>query len=265
MTDELLDVAVRLAHDAGELLLDYASGRSLGVRTKTSETDPVSDADHAAERLITDGLAELCPEDGVLAEEEAGHTGSSGRTWVVDPLDGTVNYLYGIPSWCVSIACEDGEGLVVAAIHDPSRDETFTAARGQGAWLNGDRISVTDAAFERALIATGFAYDSQVRVGQGHVLAELLGVVRDVRRVGAAALDLAWTACGRFDGFYEFDVKRWDVAAGNLLVAEAGGVISEHTIPLAGRELSSVFAGGDGVHARLEEFVLERTRGPSSS
>ncbi len=265
MAEELLDVAIRLAHDAGDLLLDYARGPSLGVRTKTSETDPVSDADHAAEQLITDGLAEACPEDGILAEEETDHSGSSGRTWIIDPLDGTVNYLYGIPSWCVSIACEDTEGLLVAAIHDPSRGETFTAARGQGAWLNGDRIATTDAAFERALIATGFAYDSKVRVGQGHVLAELLGVVRDVRRVGAAALDLAWTACGRFDGFYEFDLKPWDVAAGSLLVTEAGGVISEHTIPLAGRELFSVFAGGGRVHQRLEEFVLERTRGRSPS
>lgn len=263
MPDEPLDIAVRLARDAGGLLLDYARGRSLGVRTKTSETDPVSDADRDAERLITEGLADAFPEDGIVAEEEGGHGGSSGRTWIIDPLDGTVNYLYGIPAWCVSIACEDEEGLLAAVVHDPNRSETFTAARGQGAWLNGERIGVTDASFERALIATGFAYDSQVRVGQGHVLAELLGVVRDVRRVGAAALDLAWTACGRFDGFYEFDLNPWDVAAGNLLITEAGGVFSDDTIPLAGRDLFSVFAGGAGVQRRLEEFVLARTRGPS--
>ncbi len=257
---EELHLAVRLAEEAGALLRDYVRGPSLGVRTKTSETDPVSEADHAAERLITEALSATCPEDGIVAEEEGSQRGSSGRTWVIDPLDGTVNYLYGIPAWCVSIACEDSEGLLAAVVYDPSRDETFTAARGQGAWLNGDRIAVTEARFERALIATGFAYDPQVRVGQGHVLAELLGVVRDVRRVGAAALDLAWTACGRFDGFYEFDLKRWDVAAGSLLVTEAGGVVSDHTVALARRDLFSVFAGGQAVHERLEEFVLTRTR-----
>ncbi len=255
-----LQLAVRLAEEAGALLRDYARGPSLGVRTKTSDTDPVSEADHAAERLITEALSVTRPEDGIVAEEEASQTGSSGRTWIIDPLDGTVNYLYGIPAWCVSIACEDSEGLLAAVVHDPSRDETFTAARGQGAWLNGDRITVNEVPFERALIATGFAYDSQVRVGQGHVLAELLGVVRDVRRVGAAALDLAWTACGRFDGFYEFDLKRWDVAAGSLLVSEAGGVVSDNTVTLARRDLFSVFAGGEAVQQHLEEFVLARTR-----
>lgn len=133
MTEEPLDLAVRLAHEAGALLVDYARGQPLGVRTKTSETDPVSEADHAAERLITEELSAVCPEDGILAEEEAGQRGSSGRTWIVDPLDGTVNYLYGIPAWCVSIACEDHEGLLAAVVHDPSRGETFTASRGQGA------------------------------------------------------------------------------------------------------------------------------------
>ncbi len=262
MTGEL-DLAVRVAEEAGALLRDYARGGSLGVRTKSSETDPVSDADRAAERLITEALSDACPDDSIVAEEEGGQTGSSGRTWIIDPLDGTVNYLYGIPAWCVSIACEDSEGLLAAAVYDPSRNETFTAARGQGAWLNGDRIAVTEASFDRALIATGFAYDAEVRVGQGHVLAELLGVVRDVRRVGAAALDLAWTACGRFDGFYEFDLKPWDVAAGSLLVTEAGGLVSDHVITLARRDLFSVYAAGEAVHERLEEFVLARTRGPS--
>lgn len=258
---ELLDLAVRLARQAGALLVDYADKRGLDVDTKSSATDPVSEADRASERLISGGLADARPDDGLLGEEEeANRTGSSGLTWVVDPLDGTVNFLYGIPAWCVSICCEDAEGGLVAVIHDPNRGETFAARRGQGATLNGRPIRVSPArGLNQALIATGFAYGSQIRGDQGRWVADLLTTARDIRRVGAAALDLAWTAAGRFDGFYEFALRRWDRAAGMLLIEEAGGVASLRELTVGTETAPCVFAGGRQVHDQLVEWLTARS------
>lgn len=188
----------------------------------------VSDADRDAEMAIQRILREERPDDGLLAEEGAQSKGQSGRRWVVDPLDGTTNFLYGFPAWAVSVALEDGHGAAVGVVHDPVRAETFAAARGLGARLNGEPIEVnTPPRLASALIATGFGYDAERRRAQAERLVGVLPHVRDVRRAGAAALDLCWVAAGRLDGYYERGLKPWDWAAGRLIAQEAGGALRE--------------------------------------
>ena len=188
----------------------------------------VSDADRDAEAIVERLLGEERPEDGLLAEEGAHTRGTSGRRWVVDPLDGTTNYLYGLPAWGVSIALEDDEGSAVGVVHDPVGDATFTAARGLGARLSGEPIAVAESArLDSALIATGFGYDPERRRTQAEALVKVLPRVRDIRRAGAASLDLCWVASGRLDGYYERGLQPWDWAAGRLIVTEAGGVLRE--------------------------------------
>jgi myo-inositol-1(or 4)-monophosphatase len=196
------------------------------VGAKTSATDLVSDADRDAEALIRDLIVAERPEDGLLAEEGTSAVGESGRRWVFDPLDGTVSYLYGYPHWCVSVALEDTVGTALGVVFDPNRDELFAAERGAGATLGGHTISMRDTTpLERALIATGFAYDPARRGAQAEVVRRVLPAVRDIRRAGSAALDLAWLAAGRLDGYYERGLNPWDWAAGSLLVLEAGGAV----------------------------------------
>lgn len=256
LTAELLELACAQARAAGELLLaKYDAGVEEGVRSKSTPTDLVSDADLQAERCIREGIARARPHDGMVGEEGDDEPGTSGLRWVVDPLDGTVNYLFGIPQWCVSVAVQDGEGRTLAgAVYDPLREELFAAAReagsraeaareaGAGAGaardgepggpapaspgtpaLNGEPMNASDCAqLSQAMVATGFNYDARVREAQGKVFASLIGQVRDIRRFGAAALDLAWTAAGRYDAFYERGVNVWDVAAGVLMCERAG-------------------------------------------
>jgi myo-inositol-1(or 4)-monophosphatase len=211
-------IAEEAARAAGAILLErFGSERALD-RTKSSPTDLVSEADLLAERAIRDVLAARAPDDAVMGEEGADTPGTSGRRWIVDPLDGTINFLFGIPQWAVSIACEGIAGVVL----DPCRDELFMAAEGR-ATLNGEplRGSQRDE-LASALVATGFGYEPHVREGQAAVVARLLPRVRDIRRAGAAALDMAWAAAGRLDAFYERGVKPWDIAAGTLLCEAAG-------------------------------------------
>lgn len=223
------------AHEAGTLLVERSQGPASGVDSKSTSTDPVSDADRDSEALILDLIARERPDDGVLGEEGAGKRSSSGLTWVIDPLDGTVNFLYGIPWWGVSIAAQDEEGEVVGVIHNPILGETFSAIRGDGVWLNGESIQVGDCSdMSKALFATGFAYPSKARKVQGEVVARVLPGGRDIRRMGSAALDLCSVACGRVDVFYESHLAEWDKAAGRLIVAEAGGVLTELDPPVAG-------------------------------
>jgi myo-inositol-1(or 4)-monophosphatase len=190
----------------------------------------VSDADRAAEEAIVRLLAAERPDDGLLAEERGEEGGDSGRRWVVDPLDGTTNYLYGHPMWSVSVALEEEGRTVAGVVHDPVRDETFRAERGGGAELNGVRVEIRDQErLDTALVATGFGYSMELRAAQAGVLSQVLPQVRDIRRGGSAALDLAWLAAGRLDGYFERGLKAWDWAAGALLVAEAGGVVERLT------------------------------------
>lgn len=217
-----------MARAAGDLLLERFGGPAQGLERKTSRTDMVSDADRDAEAVIERILRDERPDDGLLAEEGAHSEDRSGRRWVVDPLDGTTNFLYGFPAWAVSVAMEDAEGGAVGVVLDPVRDEAFVAARGLGAHLNGNPIEVGDA--ERlgsALVATGFGYDADRRRQQAECLVNVIPKVRDIRRAGAAALDLCWVAAGRLDGYYERGLKPWDWAAGRVIVEEAGGALRE--------------------------------------
>ncbi len=227
--DDLLALAVDLARDAGALLLDrFEGGREQALESKSTPTDLVSEADLASERLIRERLALLRPADGILGEEGGGTQGTSGLTWVVDPLDGTVNFLFGIPQWCVSVAVTDEQGSLVGAIFDPCRGELFVATRVGDPLLNGVPIAASDRTeLSSAMVATGFAYDASVRAAQAKVFAGLVPRVRDVRRFGSAALDLAWTACGRYDAYFERTVKPWDIAAGTLICQRAGLTVQE--------------------------------------
>ena len=205
----------------------------------------MSEADERAEAAIVTFIAARRPDDGLIAEEGSGHEGRSGIRWLVDPLDGTINYLYGQPHWCVSIAAADGDGAIAGVVYDPSRDELFTAGRGDGARLAGRTLAtsaVADPAM--ALVATGFSYDADERAAQAAVLARLAGRVRDIRRAGSAALDLAWVAAGRLDAYFEVSRSPWDSAAGELLVREARGSVTwtDH---------QEIVASGRGVHAAL--------------
>ena len=181
-----------------------------------------------AEDAIVALLRAERPDDGLLGEEGASVEGASGRRWVVDPLDGTTNFLYGIPQWAVSVAVEDDAGPLAGVVYDPVAGELFRAGRGGGAELNGEPVRVRECRdLARALVATGFGYDSERRRGQAEAAAQILPRVRDIRRAGAAALDLAWLAAGRLDGYWERGLKPWDWAAGRLLVEEAGGALAE--------------------------------------
>jgi myo-inositol-1(or 4)-monophosphatase len=219
----LREIAEAVAREAGHQLREAFAGPRLNVTAKSSPTDLVSEADHAAERLIRERLASARPGDGFLGEEGGDEAGTSGLRWVVDPLDGTINFLFGIPQWAVSIACEDARGTLVGVIYDPMRDELWTAERDGPPLLDGRPIRASERGeLATALVATGFGYDAEVRRLQAAVAARLLPEVRDIRRLGSAALDLAWTAAGRYDAYYERGLNAWDLAAGELLCARAG-------------------------------------------
>jgi myo-inositol-1(or 4)-monophosphatase len=227
-TAELRALAEAVAREAGALLRHAFAGPELRVSAKSTPTDLVSEADHAAEKLIRDRLGAARPDDGVLGEEGGDHAGTSGVHWVVDPLDGTINFLFGIPQWAVSIACEDADGALAAVVYDPVRDELFAAERDGPALLDGGRIRAsTREDLGTALVGTGFGYDAEVRRAQAAVAARLLPDVRDLRRFGSAAIDLAWTACGRLDAFYEHGLNAWDLAAGRLICERAGLEVHE--------------------------------------
>jgi myo-inositol-1(or 4)-monophosphatase len=254
---ELLDVASEAAR-AGAAELRRRFGRQpRGVQTKTTPTDPVSEADVAAESAIQEVLARRRPQDAILAEEGGltGHaSGADAIRWVVDPLDGTVNFLFGIPAFCVSIAAESGSEVVAGVVLDPVRDECFAALRSGQALLNGAPIHGSDRGeLGHALVATGFGYDEGVRERQAAVLTRVLPRVRDIRRVGAAALDLAWCACGRFDAYYERGVQRWDVAAGSLIAQRAGLVV--RTLPPTDRDAAGIAVAPAGVIDELVALV----------
>lgn len=264
---ELLELAVAIAREAGALLLDrFDGGAERALASKTTPTDLVSEADLASERLIRERIAAARPDDAILAEEGGGEDGSSGLTWVVDPLDGTVDFLFGIPQWCVSVAVRDDDGALAGAIFDPCRDELFSATR-TGPPLLTDRASrgsVTGGAplrpiaraceeLAQAMVATGFAYDAAVRAAQAEVLRRLLPRVRDIRRFGSAALDLAWTAAGRYDAYFERTVKPWDIAAGVLVCERAGLVVRE--LPTHPNLPSGIFASVPAIAEELFELV----------
>jgi myo-inositol-1(or 4)-monophosphatase len=219
--DGLLAVAVEAAEAAAAVLVERyeQAGGPRDLQTKSTPTDLVSAADHDAERAIRAVLARRRPDDAILGEEGDDVAGTSGLRWVVDPLDGTVNYLFGVPQWCVSVACEGHAAVIL----DPIREERFEAVAGVSATVAGEPLRPSSRAeLSTALVATGFAYDAGVRARQAEVVRDVIPRVADIRRMGSAALDLAWTAAGRYDAFYERGVSAWDVAAGTMLCAAAG-------------------------------------------
>jgi myo-inositol-1(or 4)-monophosphatase len=220
---ELLAVAREAARAAAPELTSRFGHAAHGVHAKSTPTDLASDADVAAESAIREVLGRLRPGDAILAEE-GGATGEGELRWLVDPLDGTINFLFGIPAFAVSVACEDASGALAGVVLDPIRDECFEATRSGPATLNGEPINASGRGngLELAMVATGFGYDSAVRARQAAVVARVLPRVRDIRRVGAAALDLTWSACARYDAYYERGVHAWDVAAGALIASRAG-------------------------------------------
>ena len=236
----LLDLAVGLARDAGALLREMHAIRPQHIGTKSSHTDMVTEMDRASERLIVEGLLATRPDDGIVGEEGSARDGSSGVRWIVDPLDGTTNYLYGHFAWAVSVAAEVDGTVAAGVVVDASHDEVFTAVLGGGASCNGGRITVSGHdELATALVGTGFAYVAERRAEQAALLRRVLPNVRDIRRGGSAALDLCWVACGRLDVHYEQGLAPWDFAAGGLIAREAGALTSD-------------FSGGP---PRAEEFV----------
>jgi myo-inositol-1(or 4)-monophosphatase len=222
----LLDLAVTTARAAGKLIVEGRRGQVRVADTKSSPTDVVTDNDVASERLIRSRILAVRPDDGFVGEESAATEGTSGVSWVADPIDGTVNYLYGIPQYAVSIAAEHGGRTVAGAVLDATSGELFTAVRGEGAHLDGEPISVSSTTdLSHTLVGTGYHYRSDVRVHQAAELARLLPRIRDLRRLGSASLDLCYVACGRLDAYVERGLRPWDLAAARLVVEEAGGLV----------------------------------------
>lgn len=255
---ELGALAAEVAREAGELARTRRQQGVTLAATKSTLADIVTEADREVEALIRDRLLTARPHDGFLGEESGTAAGDSGITWVVDPIDGTVNYAYGIPAYNVSIAAVQGEPdpsrweALAAAVHAPAVGETFTAARGHGAWLDGRRLEVTQETPAGALLATGFGYDPATHDGDLATVRRVMPIARDLRRMGSAALDLAYVAAGRFDGYFERGLAPWDLAAGALLVSEAGGIVTRVDTD-SPRPL--LIAGGPAVHARLTEIL----------
>ncbi|MGV8858960.1 inositol monophosphatase family protein [Rhodoglobus sp.] len=243
---ELLDLATRIATQAADLV---AQRRREGVAVadrKSSSVDVVTHADRESEQLIRSLIAEARPDDSFFGEESEASTGTSGLTWVVDPIDGTVNYLYGVPHYAVSIAVVEGEAnpatwrALAGAVVNPGARETYTASVGGGAFLNGERLQVAEPVdLSQALVATGFSYLEKTRVEQGRVIAQLIPRVRDIRRMGTASLDLCMVASGRVNAYFERSLRPWDHAAGALIAHEAGATVK-----------------GWGKNAGGEDFIL---------
>ena len=258
---ELLKLAVRLARDAATLIRDRPD--DLGAGTKATPTDAVTITDRASERLILAGLRDARPHDAVVAEESGstGGTGAGGVRWYVDPLDGTVNYLYDLPQYAVSIAAEVDDVVVAGVVLDVATGDEYTAVRGAGAQCNGRRLRCRDESDPAlALVATGFSYDADRRAIQAQLLSTVLPRVRDIRRMGAAALDLCALAAGQVDGYYEERLKPWDWAAGALIAAEAGARVG--TVGGGPLESSIALAANPVLYDALEALLTSAGAGP---
>ncbi|MCC6293137.1 MAG: inositol monophosphatase [Bryobacterales bacterium] len=245
-----LETATSIAREAGSLLLQYAERRP--AFELKGEFDLVTAADRASEQLILDRLRSHFPSHAILAEETGAHAAASDFRWYVDPLDGTTNFAHSFPMWNVTLALEQAGQLIAGVVYDPLRDEMFTAERGAGAYLNGRRIHVSKAAkVEEALLATGFPSRRRHENVNVHFFHQAAMISHGVRRAGAAALDLAYVACGRLDGFWEFGLNPWDMAAGTLMILEAGGQVTDMhggAFTVGGAHLA---ATNGGIHAAL--------------
>jgi myo-inositol-1(or 4)-monophosphatase len=262
LLDGLLDTALRIAREAGTLLADGRAHVTVAA-TKSSPTDVVTAMDKASEALIVSRLAELRPGDGLLAEEGSARPSSTGIEWVVDPLDGTVNYLYGVPFWSVSIAARTTDApadeSLIGVVHAPVLGMTWTASRGEGAARDAAPLAGSKAtALEQALVGTGFGYDSARRARQAEILRRVLPRVRDIRRLGSAAVDMCLTAEGILDAYFEQGLKPWDRAAGTLIAREAGLTVAGLDGAAPGETLT--IAAPPALFAPLASLLAEEPR-----
>ncbi|WP_374946903.1 inositol monophosphatase family protein [Agreia sp.] len=259
---DLLDLTRRIALEAGALA---ATRRAEGVEvaaTKSSIVDVVTLADREVEAFIRSAISDARPDDGFLGEESTGSAGSSGLTWIVDPIDGTVNYLYGIPQYAVSIAVVEGGAdpaewnALAGCVVNPATGEMFTASQGGGAYLGSQQLQVnSDVSLEQTLLGTGFSYSADTRTRQGQVLTGILGRVRDIRRAGSASLDLCAVAAGRLDAYAERGLNPWDHAAGALVVREAGGHVGG--FDGAAESIRFLLAADESLAVQLEPILRE--------
>ncbi len=265
----LVDIAGSLARSVGQMIHEKRAAGVDVAATKSSLTDVVTEADREAERLLTEGLRSLRPEDAILGEEGASVAGTSGVTWVLDPIDGTVNYLYNLPAYAVSVAAtvtdgapgtmSDGRRAIAGAVYVPTTGELFTAWHGGGAYLDGARLSgPAETELLSTLLATGFGYTVERRTEQVEVLRQVLPRVRDIRRMGSAAVDLCMLAAGRLDAYYERGLQPWDYAAAALIARESGAVVRGLGENAPGEEL--LIAGTPAITSELAGIIAEAYR-----
>jgi len=261
--DLALKTAIHAARLAGGIQRDYA-GKNINVTSKNTRSDLVTEVDIKCEEAIISAIKEVFPDHGALAEEKGEYAAASGnRRWIIDPLDGTVNYAHGFPVYCSSVALEaDGE-VVVGAVYDPVRDEMFHAFLGGGAWLNGKQIHAsTTAQLGDSLLATGFPYTIRTEaLNNLRQFSAFAMRAQAIRRPGAAALDLCYVACGRLEGFWEFHLKPWDMAAGALIVTEAGGTVSSDLGASFSVYKPAVVASNGHIHHQMIDTLEEAGRG----
>ena len=252
-------VACAAAHQAGGILRRRFRERTpLQVEAKGLH-DFVTEVDRQAESAALAYIRAHFPKHAVMSEEASPELPPTGYRWVVDPLDGTTNFIHGVPPFSVSIAVEDEQGLLAGVVHDPFHAETFHAARGRGARLNGDPIRCSrPVSHDEALVATGFPFRELSRLGRYmRAFEACVHRTAGLRRAGSAAIDMAYTACGRYDGFWEVGLSRWDVAAGTLLIREAGGLVTDIMGGETHLDTGDIVAGGPDVHAMLLEITRE--------
>ena len=223
LTMTLLDICTELAVTGGKRAFEGRRAGLKDVSTKSTSTDMVTEFDRATEQYIVYQIRTRRPDDSIIGEEGGSHSGNSGITWCIDPIDGTTNFLYALPSWSVSIGVSDHKGPLVGVVYIPALDEIFSATRGGGAFLNGEKIhcnEVTDVS--KALVCTGFSYSPEQRSIQSKRVSTFIHKVRDIRRLGAASVDICFVACGRVDAYFEENLHSWDIAAAELIAIEAG-------------------------------------------
>jgi myo-inositol-1(or 4)-monophosphatase len=251
---ELRAVAEQLARGAGDMALRGRKSGDLTATTKSSPTDMVTQYDKASEEMIVAGLEGLRPGDAIIGEEGATRPGTSGITWHIDPIDGTSNFYFDIPMWAVSIGAEDAEGPIAGAVYAPALGEMFSAARGEGATMNGATISVRDnTVLSDALVCTGFSYRVHERATHAQRVAKMVSEIRDIRRFGAAAIDLCFVACGRYDAYFEEHLHSWDLVAGRIIAEEAGAVVTDYSGDTVTPQ--QVLAAQPGIQRALIELI----------
>lgn len=254
IAQELRDIAVTVARSAGDMALAGRKQGDVAASTKSSPTDLVTEYDKASEQLIINSLQSLRPQDGLVGEEGANKPSESGITWHIDPIDGTTNFFFDVPAWAVSVGASDEHGPIAGAVYIPALGEMFSGARDGGATLNDAPIHVRkNSRLQDALVGTGFAYDPQKRIAHAQVLAHIMGNIRDIRRFGAAAIDLCFVACGRYDAYFERGLHSWDLVAGHVIASEAGAILTDfsgNTVTPA-----EVLCSQPGVHKELQALI----------